>query len=95
MPTKRAVSRTQAVRDYLNAHPGAVASEIVAALDKRGIKVTLNHVATIKMMTDAATKAAAEIAAPREKPADTLTFDQVKMVAQAIKRIRLRKAANP
>ena len=48
MATKQAVSKTQAVRDYLNAHPGAGIREIVAALDKQGIKITLSHVATIK-----------------------------------------------
>ena len=48
MATKQAASKTQAVRDYLDAHPGAGIREIATALDKQGIKITLNHVATIK-----------------------------------------------
>jgi len=96
MVTKQAVSKTQAVRVYLNAHPGAGTKEIVAALDKQGIKITLSHVATIKAVmyeTAAAADTAAESVAPPvvEKPAtDTLTPEQIKIVAQAIKRIRSR-----
>ena len=82
MATKQAVNKTQAVLDYLKAHPAAMCREIVAALDKQGIKITFNHVATIKAM-------AYETAAPLQKPTDTLTRDQLKMVAQAIKRIRI------
>ena len=104
MEIKLAVSKTQAVRDYLNAHPGAGTKEIVAALDKQGIKITLGHVATIKavMYEIAAADAdiAADTAAPPvvEKPAtatDTLTREQVKMIAQAIRRIRSRVVPNP
>ena len=95
MATKQAVSKTQAVRDYLNAHPGAGIREIVAALDKQGIKITLGHVATIKavMFETAETAETADTAAPPvvEQPAtDTLTPEQIKIVAQAIKRIRSR-----
>jgi len=94
MTTKQTVSKTQAVRDYLIAHPGAGIREIVAALDKQGIKITLNHVATIKsVMYETAADTAADTAAPPvvEKPAtDTLTPEQNKMVAQAIKRVRSR-----
>ena len=96
MAPKQAVSKTQAVRDYLSAHPGAGIREIVAALDKQGIKITLSHVATIKAVmyeTAAAADTAAESVAPPvvEKPAtDTLTPEQIKIVAQAIKRIRSR-----
>ena len=95
MVTKQAVSKTQAVRVYLNAHPGAGTKEIVAALDKQGIKITLNHVATIKAVMY---ETAADAAAPPtvEKPAtERLTPDQIKMVAQAIRRIRSREAPNP
>ena len=88
MATKQAVSKTQAVLDYLKAHPAAMCREIVAALDKQGVKITLGHVATIKAR-------AYETAALQEKPADTLTREQVNMIAQAIKRIRLRTTANP
>jgi len=82
MATKQAVTKSQAVRDYLSAHPKAMTKEIVEALDKQGIKATLNHVATIKMIDDAKKEAA------MKKPADTLTLEQLKMLAQAIKRIR-------
>ena len=87
MATKQAVSKTQAVREYLKAHPAATNRDIVAALDKQGIKITLNHVATIQMVDEA--KKAAVV----EKPAETLTLDQIKKVAEAIDRIRPRKAA--
>ncbi len=90
MATKQAVNKTQAVLDYLKAHPSAPTKEIVAALDKQGIKITLGHVATIKMKIEAAT----ETAAPLRKPTEPLTLDQLKKVAQALKRIRSRKAAN-
>jgi hypothetical protein len=86
MATKQAVNKTQTIRDYLDAHPAATSTETVAALNKQGIKVTLNHVATIKMIDGA------EKEAPPEKTADTLTFDQIKMLAQAIRRIRQREA---
>ena len=75
------------VRDYLKAHPAATIRETATALNEQGIKITLNHVATIKMIDDA------EKAAAVAKPADMLTLDQVKLVAQAIKRIRSRKVA--
>ncbi len=91
MATKQAVNKTQAVRDYLNAHPGAGCREIATALDKQGIKITLGYVATIKTVIY-------ETAGPpaAKKPAtDTLTLEQIRMVAQAIKRIRLRKTASP
>ncbi len=94
MAKKQAVNKMQAVLDYLKAHPAAMCREIAAALDKQGIKITLNHVATLIMKIDAAKKAAAgEAAAPLEKPADTLALDQLKKVAQAIIRIRLRRVA--
>ena len=83
MATKQAANKTQAVLDYLKVHPAAPTKDIVAALDKQGIRITLNHVATIKA-------AMYEAAPPLPKPADPLTLDQIKMVAHAIRRIRLR-----
>jgi len=90
MATKQAASKTQAVRDYLNAHPRAGIREIATALDKQGIKITLNHVATIKaVMYETAAQPGVE------KPAaDSLTREQIKMVAQAIRRIRSSKVPN-
>jgi hypothetical protein len=62
-------------------------------LDKQGIKITLGHVATIKaVMYETAAQPGVE------KPAaatDTLTREQVKMIAQAIRRIRSREVPNP
>ena len=90
MAKKPAVNKTQAVRDYLNAHPGAGCREIATALDRQGIKITLNHVATIKAVLY-------ETPAPpavEKPPTDTLTREQIKMVAQAIKRIRSRGLSN-
>ena len=83
MAKKQAVHKTQAVRDYLNVYPAARAKEIAAALKRQGIEITLGDVTAIK-------KEMYKAAAPLEKPADTLTLDQIKMVAQAIKRIRSR-----
>ena len=48
MAKKPKISKTQAVRDYLKDHPGAMNVEIAAALNKQGIKITPGHVATIK-----------------------------------------------
>ena len=61
--------------------------EIAEALEKQGIKITLGHVATIKAR-------AYETAASQEKPAEPLTLDQLKKVAQAIKKIRSRAKPN-
>ena len=101
MAKKPAISKTQAVRDYLKAHPGAMSKEIAAALTKQGIKINPGHVANIKTKVNkgAATKKAAKkpavavakaAAAPEtvEKPTkngDTCTLEQVKKVAQTIK----------
>ena len=86
MAAKQAVNKAQAVRDYLNAHPGAGTKELVAALDKRDIKISFSHAATIKAVIYE-TEARKGV----EKPAtDTLTPDQLRIVAQAIKRIRSR-----
>ena len=92
MAKKPAVSKSQAVRDYLNAHPGAGCREIATALDQQGIEITLNHVATIKAIMD---ENAASPATEKPPTTDKLTRDQVKMVAQAIKRIRSRGLPNP
>ena len=87
MATKQAVNKSQAVRDYLNAHPGAGCREIATALDKQGIKITLGYVATIKTVMIRIPPGPHQ---PLRSLPDPLTLDQIKMVAQAIKRIRLR-----
>ena len=75
------VDKSEAIRDYLKAHPRAMPSEIATALTKQGIAITTDYAATIK-----ATMPAAQL----PKPAKPLTLEQIKMLAQAIKRIRLR-----
>ncbi len=99
MAKKPAISKTQAVRDYLKAHPGAMSKEIAAALTKQGIKINAGHVANIKtkINKETATKkaakkpAAAVTAAPAvvEKPTNggTITLEQVKKVAHTIQMI--------
>ena len=48
MAKKPKVNKTQAVKNYLKGHPKAVSSQIAAALNKRGIKITPSYVANIK-----------------------------------------------
>jgi hypothetical protein len=48
MAKKQKVNKSQAVRDYLKTHPKAMSGEIATALTKRGIKITVGHVANIK-----------------------------------------------
>jgi hypothetical protein len=96
MAKKKAVTKTQAVRDYLDAHPGAMSKEIAAALTKQGVKINAGHVANIKTKINmaAATKkttkkpaAAPAVPAVVEKPTNnggTITLEQVKKVAHTI-----------
>jgi hypothetical protein len=95
MAKKPKISKTQAVRDYLKDHPGAMSGEIAAALNKQGITITPDHVATIKTKENRAAKKAAKKpvaaveAAPAvvEKPTNggTITLEQIKKVAHTIK----------
>ena len=98
MAKKQNVNKSQAVRDYLKDHPGAVSSEIAAALNKKGVKITPSYVANIKTTINktrtakkaAKKKAVAEAAAPAvvEKPmkaGNTVTLEQVKAVALTVK----------
>ena len=97
MAKKQAVNKTQAVRDYLKAHRGAMSKEIAAALNKQGIKITPDHVANIKSQINKALKAkkaakqqAAVEAAPTavvEKPAGAVTIEQIKSMVQTLKTI--------
>jgi arginine repressor len=103
MAKKQAVSKTQAVRDYLKTQPEATRGEIAAALAKQGIKITPSHVANIKSKLKkmrharraVATKpAAAPTPTPAtvaaEKPTkngDTITLDQIRAVAQTVKAV--------
>jgi hypothetical protein len=98
MAKKHTFNKTQAVRDYLKTHPGAMSGEIAAALNTQGVKVTPSYVANIKTKINKARKAkkaarqqaAVEAATPVgvEKPTkagDTVTVDQVRAVAQTVK----------
>ena len=92
------VNKAQAVRDYLTANTGAGPSAVVAALKKQGIDVAPNYVAAIKSKLNktstvkkvATKEPVAEVPAPvvvekPAKPADTITLDHVKKVAQTVK----------
>ncbi len=96
MAKKPKVNKTQAVKNYLKGHPKAAPSEIAAALTKRGIKITPNYASNIKTTinktrtakTAAKRQAKAVAAAPAavdKKPANTITLEQVRKVAQTIK----------
>jgi hypothetical protein len=74
---------------YLMSHSAANPSESV--LNAQNMVTRLADRAALRTEIYEANKPAAAIAA--EKPADTLTLDQIKMIAQAIKRVRLRKVA--
>jgi ribosomal protein S2 len=98
MAKKPKVNKSQAVRDYLAADPGAMPKDVRTALAKEGIEVSRVLVSTIKgklNKTGTAKKAAkkpapvaAEPAAPAvvEKPTNggTITLEQIKKVAQTI-----------
>jgi hypothetical protein len=45
---KKAVNKSQTVRDYLKAHPSTSNKEVAEALTKQGIRISPNHVANIK-----------------------------------------------
>jgi hypothetical protein len=101
MAKKQKVNKTQAVRDYLKAHPKAMSGEIAAALTKQGITVNAGHVANIKTKinkerlakkavkaTPVAAVAAVQATVEPEKNGKagaTVTLEQVKAVAVTIK----------
>ena len=101
MAKKRKVNKSQAVRDYLKTHPEAKTSEIAAALNKKGIEITLGHVATVKTTLNkarttkksAVAKAVATVPASplpepvvvEKKAGDTVTFEQIRAVTQTVK----------
>jgi hypothetical protein len=105
MAKKQKVNKTQAVRDYAEAHPEATSGEIAVALNKKGIDITANYVANIKTKLNKTRKAKkapkrAEVVAAAEpvaeKPAKngTLTVEQVKKVSQLMKTLGGFKAVN-
>ena len=95
---KPQVNKTQAVRDYADAHPSAMSGEIAKALVEQGIDITPRHVSAIRskdskthapkkvVKKEAVTEAV--VPAAVEKPATnggTITLEQVKQVAQTVK----------
>ena len=48
MAEKPKVNKSQAIKDYLKAHPGVGNTEVANSLTKSGLKMTANYVATIK-----------------------------------------------
>ena len=48
MAERAQITKTQAVRDYLETHPEAMSSEIAVALGEQGITITRGHVSNIK-----------------------------------------------
>jgi hypothetical protein len=97
MAKKQKVNKTQAVRDYLKAHPKAMSGEIAAALTKQGIKINAGHVANIKSQINkarttkkaakkqAAVEAATPVVVETTKAAATVTLEHVKAVALTVK----------
>ena len=65
MAKRQGTSKSQAVRDYLKTHHKAANKEISEALAKQGIKVSPNHVATIKAKTKTRHKAARAVVSRR------------------------------
>jgi hypothetical protein len=98
MAKKQVINKTQAVRDYLKSHRGAMSGEIAAALSKKGIKITPSYVANIKTTLNKSRTTKKALAAKPvknhspelatvavEKPAkagDTITLEHIKAVAQ-------------
>ena len=98
MAKKQKVNKTQAVRDYLKAHPKAMSGEIAAALTKQGVKINAGHVANIKTKINkerpskkaavakpVAAVPATPVIAENGKAAATVTLEHVKAVAVTIK----------
>jgi citrate lyase alpha subunit len=93
MAKKQKVNKSQAVRDYAEAHPEATSGEIAAALNRKGITITANYAANIKSQSKKkrrATKAkkpqmVEAVAAVTEettvKAGATVTLEHVKAVA--------------
>ena len=100
MAKERSINKTQAVADYLLVHPEATREEIVSGLRKLGITITPSRVGNIKtkLKQRAAKSPAAVAIVPAvtvvaekpsvvEKPGDTITLEQVRKVAQTVKRM--------
>ena len=80
MAKKEGISKSQAVRDYLKAHPKAANKDISAGLAKQGMQVSPNHVATIKAKGKTRRKAARAVVSRRG-----LGFPEVKAALALLK----------
>lgn len=98
---KRKVNKTQAVTEYVEAHPEAVSSEIADALGKKGVKITAGYVSNIKSKLKkghrgrkartaepvVATSTSQVAAVEPVKTNGTLSIQHVKAVAQTAKAV--------
>jgi hypothetical protein len=88
----------EAVEEYLKTNPGATSTVIAEALNKKGIKITVNYAANIKTTLNklgrgkkaAKAEPAAAVATHEAEPIKTngtLTVQHVKAVAETVKTI--------
>lgn len=98
MPRTKQVNKREAVQEYLNQNPGATSTVIAEALNKKGIKITVNYAANIKTTLNklgrkkkgAKSEPTAAVAAHEAEPVKvngTLTVQNVKAVAETVKTI--------
>jgi hypothetical protein len=102
MAKSKELTKSQAVKDYLKAHPKAMSSEIAAALSDQGIDIKPGYVSNIKTKLKArrsSRKPAAatagmgpEIVAPAMAETPTrsgegITIEQIKAVGQMVKMV--------
>jgi hypothetical protein len=48
MPKKQEISKSQSIRNYIQANPHAANKDVADALNKQGIGVTVNLISTVK-----------------------------------------------
>jgi hypothetical protein len=63
MPKKNEVNKSQAVREYLKANRKAKNQEVVDALAKKGVTISVNYVANIKATHNKRRRAARKVVA--------------------------------
>ena len=91
-------NKREAVQEYLNQNPGATSTVIAEALNKKGIKITVNYAANIKTTLNkrggkkkaAKPEPTAAVATHEPGPIKTngtLSVQHVKAVAETIKTI--------
>ena len=101
MAKKTKPYKTQAIVEYLKAHPQAKPAEIARALTKKGITVTTRYAANTKsriysghQKTTRSRATETEVVATATKqpakpvtPSETITLEQIRKVAQTIKAV--------